>query len=193
MKVKESDEAKQAEGCETCHGPGSLHVAGRGDKSKIVRGGDGQTCYNCHLDVKAKFQLQFHHPVPEGIVRCVDCHDVHGRDANSTVVADLRGGMDQKCFKCHKEKRGPFVFEHQALWQGCTTCHNPHGGVYDKLLVAGKSVICLRCHWQVSFDVAGNIGSSGGAHPGLYIGRGVDCIDHHTAIHGSNIQQLLER
>jgi predicted CXXCH cytochrome family protein len=193
LKVKDGDESKYGEGCETCHGPGSLHVAGRGDKSKIIRGGDGQTCFNCHLDVKGKFQLQFHHPVPEGVVKCMDCHDLHGRDARSTVIADLRGGMDQKCFKCHKEKRGPFVFEHEAMREGCTMCHSPHGAVYDKLLVAGKSTLCLRCHWEVTFDqTSGKLGDAG-LHGGQFIGRGVECIDHHTAPHGSNISNRFLR
>lgn len=35
--------------CESCHGPGSLHVAGGGDKTKIRRAVDETTCRSCHL------------------------------------------------------------------------------------------------------------------------------------------------
>ena len=43
---------------------------------------------------------------------------------------------------------GPFVFEHEAVREGCTTCHNPHGSVNARLLVARNQTLCLRCHFQ---------------------------------------------
>jgi hypothetical protein len=35
--------------CESCHGPGSLHVMGGGDKTKIRRDVDESTCRGCHV------------------------------------------------------------------------------------------------------------------------------------------------
>jgi hypothetical protein len=35
--------------CESCHGPGSLHVAGGGDRTKIRRDIDESTCRGCHV------------------------------------------------------------------------------------------------------------------------------------------------
>ncbi len=35
--------------CEACHGPGSLHVAGGGDKAQIRRDVDESTCRGCHV------------------------------------------------------------------------------------------------------------------------------------------------
>jgi predicted CXXCH cytochrome family protein len=52
------------------------------------------------------------------------------------------------CLKCHPAERGPFVFEHQALREGCTTCHNPHGSINAKLLVDRDANLCLRCHFE---------------------------------------------
>ena len=74
--TEEDAEAGQVEGCETCHGPGSLHVEDPTDKSKIILADAETACYSCHLNVKAKFMLQHHHPVPEGRMLCSDCHDM---------------------------------------------------------------------------------------------------------------------
>ena len=187
----EDVEAGAAEGCETCHGPGSLHVEGMGDKSKIVRSDAVTTCYSCHLNIKGKFQLQHHHPVPEGRMSCTDCHDMHGSDVRATGGSMLLG-MDEKCFKCHKEQRGPYVFEHDAMRDGCQSCHNAHGSINDKLLIAGQTTTCLRCHWEVAFNTgSGGIGNI--EHGDYAIGQGEECIDHHRAPHGSNIWRTFNR
>jgi len=175
INITEKDaEAGQAEGCETCHGPGSLHVEGRGDKSKIIRANADTACFSCHLNVKGQFMLQHHHPVPEGRMFCTACHDMHGKDVGSTGESILLG-KDERCFKCHKEMRGPFVFEHEAMREGCPVCHTPHGSINDKLLVAGPTITCVRCHIQ-------------SRHDGEIMGGGeeLDCIDCHTKAHGSN-------
>ena len=164
------EEGEQVEGCETCHGPGSLHVESRGDKSKIIRGDDEATCFTCHLDVKGKFTLQHHHPVPEDRMTCSDCHDLHGSDVRATGGSMLLG-QDDKCLKCHKEVRGPFVFEHDAMREGCTVCHSPHGSITDKLLVAGPTITCVRCHIE---DEHGEVHHH------------YACTDCHTKAHGSN-------
>ncbi len=185
----EDAEAGQAEACETCHGPGSLHVEGQGDKSKIVKA-DAQTCFSCHLDIKGKFALQHRHPVLEGQMSCSDCHNMHGSDVRATGGAMLLG-KDEKCFKCHKEMKGPFVFEHDAMREGCSVCHDPHGSISDKLLVAGQTTTCLRCHWEVNFNSSSP--SLGGKTHDYFIGEGVECIDHHRAPHGSNIWRTFNR
>lgn len=171
----EEAQAGQAETCEACHGPGSLHLESMGDASKIIRADAEAACFKCHLDVKGKFMLQHHHPVPEGRMSCSDCHSMHGNDVRATGGASLLG-QDEACFKCHKEMRGPFVFEHEALREGCTVCHTPHGSINDKLLVAGQTITCIRCHIE---------SQSGDVHHNADA-RHTSCIDCHTKIHGSN-------
>src|SRR4029078_1785353 len=62
------DNAK-AMGCESCHGRGSLHVQGGGDRSKSVNPRKSpDTCFQCHTNVRASFELPHHHPVLEGKV-----------------------------------------------------------------------------------------------------------------------------
>src|SRR3989338_3263730 len=48
----------KAQGCEMCHGPGSLHVdagGGKGVGGIINPRKDPSTCFECHLDKKAEF------------------------------------------------------------------------------------------------------------------------------------------
>ena len=179
--ITEDDaEAGEVEGCETCHGPGSLHGEDPTDKSKIIRADAETACFSCHLDVKGKFMLQHHHPVLEGRMFCADCHNMHGSDVQATGGKMLLGagvsGLDEKCFKCHKEQRGPFVFEHEAMREGCAVCHTPHGSINDKLLVAGPTITCIRCH----------IDDKHGA-----VHHNKDCGSCHTDVHGSNIEHSL--
>jgi len=192
LEISEEDaEAGQAEGCETCHGPGSLHAEEYGEKSLIVRS-DPQRCFSCHLNIKGQFMLQHHHPVPEGIMTCSDCHSMHGRDVRATG-RQLLLGSDEKCFNCHKEQKGPWVFVHDAMRDGCSSCHNAHGSINDKLLVAGQSTTCIRCHWQPDFN--SSTATVGSTPHGFFaaIGNGEECIDCHTAPHGSNISRSLRR
>ena len=192
----EEGEKIVGEACESCHGAGSLHVDG-GDKSKIVRY-SAEKCFSCHTDKKVQFQLQYHHPVPEGQMACTDCHDIHNTDKVVHSVATSLERQDETCFKCHKELKGPFVFEHDAMREGCQICHEPHGGVYNKLLVADDDALCLRCHWEAATN-AGGAGFGGVQHgrrtgAGAYfIGAGEECVDHHRAPHGSNFWRTFNR
>jgi predicted CXXCH cytochrome family protein len=180
-------ELLKGEACESCHGAGSLHVDSGGDPTKIVRY-SADRCFVCHVDKRAEFQLQYHHPVPEKWMKCTDCHDPHSEDALpwSSVSYESPGEV---CFKCHKNMRGPFVFTHDPVRDGCQICHNPHGSVFDKLLVANQPVLCLRCHWQQTINTASP--TIGDVNHGSFasIGRGQECADHHVATHGSNVER----
>jgi len=192
----EEGEEFLGEACESCHGAGSLHVDADGDPNKIVKY-SANRCFTCHVDIRGKFQLQHHHPVSEQWMSCTDCHDLHGEDAKAwSAVSVLRPG--EICFKCHKEQKGPFVFEHDPMRDGCQVCHDPHGSPFDKMLVADQTVVCIRCHWEPATNLAsggiGGIPHGGGLLGGNYdIGRGEECLDHHRAPHGSNIWRTFNR
>ncbi|MBI4399064.1 MAG: hypothetical protein HY586_08040 [Candidatus Omnitrophica bacterium] len=182
------------EACESCHGPGSLHAENDGDKTKIIRYSP-ERCYACHVDKQAQFQLQFHHPVNEGQVTCMDCHQLHQSGPAVRPVTDVNR-PDEKCFVCHKEFKGPFIFEHDAMREGCQICHEPHGGVYPKMLIADGDTLCLRCHWQPSTNTPSAImGGIAHGNPGgnYYIGAGESCVDHHRSPHGSNTWRTFNR
>ena len=143
-------EGKNAEniGCESCHGPGSKHIASGGAANTIINPRKSpETCFQCHLEVRAKFNLPHTHPVLEGRVSCVDCHNPHKGDAKKGGGTSLMSQNDV-CFQCHTAQKGPFVFHHEALRDGCTACHDPHGTINPRMLLQRNASLCLKCHFQ---------------------------------------------
>ncbi len=184
-------------GCENCHGPGSLHVKAGGGRGTIINPRKApDTCFQCHLDKKGEFSLPHTHPVLEGHVTCVDCHDVHQGNAIRGGGAALASSTET-CLRCHTQQAGPFVYAHGAIREeGCTACHNPHGTVNDKMLVARDANLCLRCH-LAQLTPGYNIGGykSGGAHAnavGSRLSEGT-CWSAgcHEDVHGSNVNASL--
>ena len=150
-------------GCEACHGPASKHVAAGGGKGSIVNPGKSpEACFQCHLDKRGQFALPNSHQVLNGKMSCGDCHDVHEGAAIAGTGFDIEK-QTATCTKCHTQQKGPFVYEHGAIKEGCTACHNPHGTVNQKMLLARDANLCLRCHLEapVATTVNGVVTSSG--------------------------------
>jgi len=107
-------------GCESCHGPGSLHsesggevkppyafAAGRpqasgfGAQPALQPARSTQTvCYQCHPNVRGQFGLPSHHPVPEGRMSCTVCHSPHKgsilRSGGTSLLSE-----NGSCLGCH--------------------------------------------------------------------------------------------
>ena len=147
------------------------------------------TCFQCHLDKRAEFSLPHHHPVIEGKMSCSDCHNPHKGDAMHGGPFSHTSESDA-CAKCHTAQRGPFVFEHEAVREGCTTCHAVHGSVNQKMLVQRNHTLCLKCHFQQQTG-AGVIVIGGRDHTS-FLRRGT-CWSAgcHEAVHGSQIGSSL--
>ena len=89
---------------------------------------------------------------------CADCHNPHVgiaiKGGGTNLQQALKGGglaflgQNETCFECHTAQRGPFVYEHEALRQGCVVCHSPHGSVNQRLLNERNATLCLKCHFQ---------------------------------------------
>lgn len=187
-------EGVKVEGCEMCHGPGSLHVDAGGGRRKFIINPkkEPEMCFACHMEKKTEFSLPYHHPVLEGHMSCVDCHDPHGTNARPWTATSMED-VNEKCFKCHKEQRGPFVYEHLALREGCTTCHKVHGSINDKMLTSRDWSLCLRCH-STQNNPGNIVGGASFNHSTSAVQGGV-CWSSacHTAPHGSNFDKHLRQ
>jgi predicted CXXCH cytochrome family protein len=175
-------------GCESCHGPGSIHSKTGGEAGTIINPTKHpETCFQCHLDKRGEFALPHAHPL--GKVTCSDCHEPHKGDAvvgGGTKLAST----NETCLKCHDAQRGPFVFEHEALRESCVTCHNPHGTVNDKMLKSRNQTLCLQCHYQQQ-TASGQL-MIGGRDHAAFVQRGT-CWSAgcHEAVHGSHVNSSL--
>jgi predicted CXXCH cytochrome family protein len=194
--MAEGENAKEI-GCESCHGAGSLHVEGGGDTSKIVNPTRApQVCFNCHVDKRGEFALPHTHPVTGGPleltsakVSCTDCHEPH--EGPAVIGGGIQAASERDtCVQCHAAQRGPWVFEHEALREGCTICHAPHGSVNEKLLTERDSTLCLKCHFQEQTSPSTVI--IGGRDHTAFMSRG-SCFSAgcHEAVHGSNVSSSL--
>lgn len=138
-------------------------------------------CFSCHRTIQAQFALPTHHRVPEGFIKCTDCHNAHGTLQRPL----LRKSNWEACVACHTEKRGPFVFEHAPVKvEGCTICHTPHGSVSRNLLTRREDrFTCLECHVdpQTVNVPHGRFG---------FQNRG-ECVRCHATIHGSNVSEYF--
>jgi DmsE family decaheme c-type cytochrome len=143
-----------------------------------------QTCGKCHLDIKAQINRRSHHPIIEGRVTCSDCHNPHGSMGPSQIKAD---SVNQLCYKCHAEKRGPFMWEHQPVAENCEACHTPHGGVHPTLLKEKVPNLCQGCHEGTRHPATRYSRETmfNGAAPNAR-GFGRACLNCHINIHGSN-------
>ena len=199
IQIRESQEKEEVKdlGCEACHGPGSLHVESGGGKDKfIISGKNPDACFQCHLDKKAQFSLQYHHPLEEGRMNCTACHNPHGANIHMTAEVPL-GRQNETCAQCHRAQARPHVFEHEALREGCVVCHNPHGSINPKLLVQRDNNLCLKCHAQVGAPsqpgttYIGTMPHAGFA-PTEFLKQGT-CFSAgcHTAVHGSDVNSHL--
>ncbi len=148
-----ADKQAGAEGCEICHGPGSAHIDGGGDRSKISRLGEVKSgevlgiCLNCHSE--GANQMHFNRSQhASAAISCGDCHRVHTSKAQP-LLAEKDPDL---CFGCHKDKKSDFAkpFHHRVnedLVQ-CDDCHNVHGTatVRQARSLPSGDAVCYKCH-----------------------------------------------
>ena len=161
--------------CSTCH---QVHAAHDTARDKLTQ---TEVCFSCHKDKRAEANRPSRHPIREGKVACSDCHNPHGTAGEKMLVRD---NVNDTCYTCHMEKRGPFVRTHAPVQENCAICHNPHGTVNENLLKVRAPFLCQQCHEPTSHrgnfgDLANTTGTSANL-----IARG--CVNCHTNIHGTN-------
>jgi DmsE family decaheme c-type cytochrome len=166
--------------CSSCHQVHTQHDAVR---DKFTQ---PNVCFACHKEQRAEINRPNRHPVQEGKVVCSDCHNPHGSAGEKLLVRDT---VNETCYVCHMEKRGPFVRTHQPVQENCAICHNPHGTINDNLLRYRAPWLCQQCHEPTSHrgSIAGITGGSPSSNSsGIGVTMARSCLNCHTNVHGTN-------
>jgi DmsE family decaheme c-type cytochrome len=111
--------------CESCHGPGSMHVDANSPEyivnpTDLPKPLQNQMCQACHLQGMVAIHAGAN-------LSCLDCHQFH------TVKnpKDLKKLPERElCYSCHAGVRAEFnMYDHHPVNEGimtCTDCHEPH-------------------------------------------------------------------
>jgi predicted CXXCH cytochrome family protein len=129
-----------------------------------------ETCLKCHQTEKAQLSMPYHHPLREGKMSCVDCHDAHGGSAANNLRT---ANANELCLSCHAQYRGPFAYQHPPVTEGCLNCHKAHGSPNSNLLSLSEPALCLQCH--------------AGHHNGAGLPVADRCTNCHSSIHGTDV------
>lgn len=163
--------------CVDCH---QVHV--RRDPVTVTEQ-QPRVCFDCHFEQRAQFQRARAHPVRQGEMECSACHDAHG-----SLTRDMlnRPTLNETCYQCHAEKRGPFLWEHAPASEDCSLCHQPHGSSHRGMLTQSKPLLCQSCHSRLGHPSIGRTGKDlpSGSPSGFLLSG--SCSNCHSQVHGSN-------
>jgi DmsE family decaheme c-type cytochrome len=174
---KGSDHENSDIACVDCH---RLHTPA---DPVLARKTQPAVCYSCHQKQRIEFSKPSSHPLRFGQLGCMDCHKTHGSIAGDLLVKPT---LNQTCYTCHAEKRGPLLWEHAPVSEDCSLCHTPHGSVHPALLTKRAPLLCQQCHTKAGHRSRALTAASlpGGSPSALLLGS--SCVNCHTQVHGSN-------
>lgn len=139
-------------GCESCHGPGSLHSK-EGDPSKILFHGKlaadqaSAICLKCHSSGPQMEWAGTAHALSD--VSCTDCHKIH--QAKTLVKKSLAKTEPAICYGCHQDYQAKMSLpSHHPVKEGkmtCSSCHESHGSSMKNLKTEERlNDLCYTCH-----------------------------------------------
>ena len=171
--------------CVSCH---TLHVA---KDPVLVKATQAEKCFTCHAQQRAESFQYSRHPMREGKVACSDCHNPHGSIGPKLLK---EATVNDTCYGCHAEKRGPMLWEHLPVRENCMNCHTPHGSNEPRLMKERAEFMCSSCHSATSNHSGGAFGGAnalpghlqGTASFNSALGNDRTCLNCHSQVHGSN-------
>jgi DmsE family decaheme c-type cytochrome len=142
-----------------------------------------EACFGCHQRRRSDTFKPSSHPLRFGTMGCSDCHDPHNGNNEFLLKQPT---INETCYTCHTEKRGPFLWEHAPASEDCTLCHDPHGSNHDALLVKRPPLLCQQCHSSVGHPSVGYTSElvENDFNNRFLLGR--SCLNCHSQVHGSN-------
>ena len=143
---------------------------------QLARRTEMQTCAGCHKVQRARQHRNAHMPVREGKISCSSCHNTHGTISDSLIDHVT---VNDSCYSCHADKRGPFLWEHYPVNESCLNCHDPHGTTRDRMLKLALPRLCHQCHIETRHP-------TNPQDPDSRFVIGGSCLNCHPNIHGSN-------
>jgi DmsE family decaheme c-type cytochrome len=158
--------------CSACH----IVMEKRSDRNLLSAQFEPAVCYSCHANIRAEAQKVHRHPIRDGKVSCSDCHNPHGSVTRGMLTG---GSVNETCYQCHQDKRGPFLWEHAPVRENCLTCHEPHGSNNPGLLAQKGAAQCVSCH-----QYGGHINQFRYNRVSTPYANG--CVNCHMTVHGSN-------
>jgi len=190
----------QNEVCLACHRDNTMHWAGSMHEEENVacaschmvhapqdpvldKLAQQERCFSCHQRKRAETFRASSHPLRFGEMTCSDCHNPHDGYNDSLLI---RSTVNDTCYVCHAEKRGPFLWEHAPVTEDCTLCHNPHGSNHAALLKQRPPLLCQQCHSPAGHpSTAYTSELEDDAWQQRFL-MGRSCANCHSQVHGSN-------
>ena len=170
--------------CHTVHTHEDPVLVKNIDPMDFAREGQASVCFQCHKAQRTQIQHRVSsHPLREGKIDCSDCHDPHGSIGPKNLAKPT---LNETCYQCHADKRGPFLWEHAPVREDCSICHQPHGSNNPVLLKTRMPQLCQQCHMASRHPSSPYGGPAGDP---LVADRRVglqSCLNCHSQIHGSN-------
>ncbi|WP_153916700.1 DmsE family decaheme c-type cytochrome [Shewanella sp. TC10] len=170
-----SDHERADIACADCH---NVHSA---SDPILAPTSQAQECATCHRREQADFNKRSAHPLADvhmgSEMTCTSCHSAHGSLTESSLKAT---SINDACYQCHAEKRGPYLWEHAPVVEDCTTCHSAHGSVNEAMLDRRAPQLCQSCH------ASDGHASRAYSESGNAFVSGQSCLNCHSQIHGSN-------
>lgn len=159
------------------------HVSHADRDPVMITSIQADVCFDCHQQQRTQSMKPYSHPIRQGKMDCSGCHSTHGETAELQFV---RQTLNDSCYECHAEVRGPYLWEHAPVAEDCSACHDPHGSNHPGMLSMRAPMLCQSCHSQSGHPSLpqDERGLPSGT-PSQYL-LGQNCMNCHSQVHGSN-------